>query len=118
MEISGTGQKLNDMSQNAYLMERVKPIKNNNLNYGKENAEGSSAIQEKSIIESIEKANIKLGNGGNQLEFSIHDQTKQIMVKVVDVSTKEVIREIPSEKILDMIASMCEMAGLFVDEKR
>jgi flagellar protein FlaG len=36
----------------------------------------------------------------------------------VDSNTKEVIREIPSEKILDMFASMLELAGLLVDERR
>jgi len=32
------------------------------------------------------------------------------MVKVIDSETKEVIREIPPEKILDMVAAMLEMA--------
>lgn len=40
------------------------------------------------------------------------------MLKVVDRNSKEVIREIPSEKMLDYFAARCEQAGLFVDEKR
>ena len=40
------------------------------------------------------------------------------MVKVVDTETKEVVREIPSEKILDILANILEMAGLLVDERR
>jgi flagellar protein FlaG len=40
------------------------------------------------------------------------------MVKVVDTETQEVIREIPSEKILDMVANILEMAGILVDERR
>ena len=32
--------------------------------------------------------------------------------------TKEVIKEFPPEKTLDMIAKVWEMAGLMVDEKR
>lgn len=75
------------------------------------------AIQEKTVINAIEKANKKLEGIQSELEFSIHEKTKQIMVKVLDKSTKEIIREIPSEKILDMVAAMCEGAGLFVDEK-
>ena len=39
------------------------------------------------------------------------------MVKVVDPNTDKVIREIPPEKILDMVAKMWEVVGLFVDEK-
>lgn len=75
-------------------------------------------IQEEVVIKAIEAANQKVNGGPREFEFSIHEKTKQIMVKVIDTSTKEVIREIPPEKILDMVASMCEAAGLFVDEKR
>lgn len=75
-------------------------------------------IQESAVIKAIETANQKVNGGPREFEFSIHEKTKQIMVKVIDSSTKEVIREIPPEKILDMVAYMCEAAGLFIDEKR
>lgn len=40
------------------------------------------------------------------------------MVKVINTDTDEVIRQIPNEKILDMVAKMCEMSGIMVDERR
>lgn len=73
---------------------------------------------EKALIEAIELANKKINGGNREFEFSIHEKTKQIMVKVIDTDTKELIKEIPPEKILDMVANMCEAAGIFVDEKR
>lgn len=72
---------------------------------------------EKQLINAIEKAN-QLQRGTTECQFSIHQETKQVMIKLVDSTTKEVIKEIPSEKILDMFATMCEAAGLFVDTKR
>lgn len=75
-------------------------------------------IQEKTIINAIEHANKKLEGSDKQFQFSVHEKTKQIMIKVIDKGTQNVIREIPSEKILDMIAAMCDAAGIFVDEKR
>jgi len=36
----------------------------------------------------------------------------------VDKKSKEVIKEYPPEKTLDMIAKVWELAGLLVDEKR
>ncbi|MBF8982958.1 flagellar protein FlaG [Lutibacter sp. B2] len=72
---------------------------------------------EKQLIKSIEKENKDLKITNIDLKFSIHEKTKQIMVKVIDDTTKEVIREIPSKKILDMVADMMEKAGLFVDKK-
>ena len=78
--------------------------------------EGASGI-EKQFINAIEKAN-QLQRGTTECQFSIHQDTKQVMIKLVDTTTKEVIKEIPSEKILDMFATMCEATGLFVDTKR
>lgn len=75
-------------------------------------------ISEKIIIDTIEKVNKKLEGANREFEFSIHEKTKEIIVKVVDKDTKEIIREIPSEKMVDMVVAMCENAGLFVDEKR
>ena len=56
--------------------------------------------------------------GHANAEFSYHEATKRISVKIVDKDTNEVIREIPPEKTLDMISKMWELAGLVVDEKR
>lgn len=72
----------------------------------------------KDVIKAIEEANKKLKGNDKQFEFAVHEQTKQIMVKVIDTKTHEILKEFPSEKILDMVANMCEAAGLFVDEKR
>jgi flagellar protein FlaG len=90
----------------------------NNISNAKENVfEKDKVINEEKIIEAIEKANESLVFQKTKLKFSIHDGTKEIMVKVIDENTDEVVREIPREKILDMLAKMWELAGLFIDEK-
>lgn len=53
-----------------------------------------------------------------QLSFKYHDETNRISITVTDSDTDEVIREIPPEKALDMLAKAWEMAGLLVDERR
>ena len=55
---------------------------------------------------------------GTQLSFKYHDETNRISITVTNSDTDEVIREIPPEKALDMLAKAWEMAGLLVDEKR
>jgi len=75
-------------------------------------------MDEKQWIEVIEKANKAIEGATCSFEYSIHDQTKQIMVKVINRETKAVIREFPPEKILDMVAKMWEVAGIIVDERR
>ena len=72
---------------------------------------------EDELIDVIESANEQFMIYDRRFEFSIHEKTKQIMVKVIDVTTDELIREIPPEKILDMVAAIWEAAGLIVDER-
>ena len=49
--------------------------------------------------------------------FGVHEKTNRIMIKILDKDTKEILKEFPPEKTLDMIASIWEMAGILVDEK-
>ncbi len=51
------------------------------------------------------------------LKFVLHEELERYYVKLIDVETEEVIREIPPEKILDMYASILKFVGLLVDEK-
>lgn len=52
-----------------------------------------------------------------RFEFSIHDDTKRVMVKIYDRASDELITEIPPEKMLDLLAGIWKQAGLIVDEK-
>ena len=76
-----------------------------------------STVSEAQIIEAIEHANKAFRIVSTRFEFSIHEGTKEIMVKVIDEQTNEVIREIPPEKILDIVAKLWELVGIIVDEK-
>jgi flagellar protein FlaG len=75
-------------------------------------------LGEEELIKAIERANKALQGRTTSFEFSIHEATKEIMVKVMDKNTGEVIRELPPEKVLDMVAKLWEMAGIIVDERR
>ena len=53
------------------------------------------------------------------LKFKIHDETQSVMVQVLNSETNEVIREFPSEQILDMVSMFQkQLSGLFVDKIR
>jgi flagellar protein FlaG len=77
-----------------------------------------ATLDEKKLIEAIQKTNQTIKGATCNFEYSIHEKTKQIMVKVIDIETKDVIKEFPPEKILDMVAKMWEVAGIMVDERR
>ena len=68
------------------------------------------------IRKAVEKLNKNLGN--SEAVFGIHEDTNRVTIKIVDKTTKEVIRELPPEKTLDMIAKVWDLAGILIDEKR
>ena len=51
------------------------------------------------------------------LKFEFHEKLNEYFVQIVDSVTKEVVKEIPPRKFLDMYASMMEQMGLFVDKR-
>lgn len=68
------------------------------------------------IRQAVEKLNKSMSN--SEAVFGIHDATNRVTIKIIDRDTKKVIKELPPEKTLDMIAKVWEMAGILVDEKR
>lgn len=60
----------------------------------------------------------KLINRNTVAEFGYNEPTNRITIKIKDKETDEVIKEIPSEKALEMLAKVWELAGILVDEKR
>ena len=68
------------------------------------------------VKKAVEEMNKKMSNSVAQ--FGIHEETNHLTIKIVDKETRKVIKELPPEKTLDMIAKVWEMAGLLVDEKR
>lgn len=72
--------------------------------------------QSDKIKKAVEQLNKNLGH--SSAIFGIHEATNRVTIKIVDKDTKEVIKELPPEKTLDMIAKVWELAGILVDEKR
>ena len=77
--------------------------------------EEKKAAENEKIKKAIEKMNVQLPN--SELKFGIHEKTDRVTIKLVDKETKEVVKEFPPEKTLDMIAKFMEIAGVLVDEK-
>ena len=70
------------------------------------------------IKDAVDKVNQKIVPSKTRCEFSYHEDTKRVSIKVIDQNTEEVIREIPPEETLDMLSKMWELAGILIDERR
>lgn len=69
------------------------------------------------LEQAVEQSNRLLFKDDNRFEFKIHEGTGRMMVKLINKESNEVIKEIPSEKILDLIANIWDLVGILVDER-
>lgn len=78
----------------------------------------NTEVSPEKIKKAVDEVNKKIKPTHTTCQFSYHEETNRISIKVIDEESKKVIREIPPEKTLDMIAKSLELAGFLVDEKR
>ena len=107
----------NDNTQKADPRPMPRPIPRQHKQGQEQKYVEDKRFSEEDVIGIIEKANKDFIAYDRKFEFSIHEATKQIMVKIIDVTTDEVIRELPPEKVLDMVAAIWEVVGIIVDRK-
>lgn len=53
----------------------------------------------------------------NSVEFSLDKESDKMVVKVMDIATKEVIRQIPSEEMLAIAQALDKIQGLLIKQK-
>ena len=77
-------------------------------------------IKSKIISGSVTKTDDE-SSSNIEINIKIHEDIDPdcvVRAYFADKDTKEVIKEFPPEKTLDMIAKVWEVAGILVDEKR
>ncbi|MGG4450419.1 flagellar protein FlaG [Brevibacillus porteri] len=118
MDINSKGVAVNGVSGYS-----DKVLKVNGSNQGKEDIDGQQqpsgkTLNSKELVREVDNLNKFMQSSTTHIKFTLHEKLNEYYVQVVNDQTKEVIREIPSKKVMDMVAKMHEMIGLLVDEKR
>lgn len=94
----------NSMVKKASTEEEVRSDSNKNekQNFTKED-----------LDKAVNKLNKFLEDEKTHAEYEKHKDLGTLMVKIVNDDTEKVVVELPPEKVLDMIASLCKQVGLF-----
>ncbi|TYS15179.1 flagellar protein FlaG [Rossellomorea vietnamensis] len=74
-------------------------------------------VTKEKVEEVVNGVNDFLEASNTSVQFQFHEKLKEYYVTIVDNNSKEVVREIPAKKMLDMYAAMTEYIGLMVDKK-
>lgn len=111
----------NALNNNEMINQQVRlPVaenekSSNEMEHGRERYKN---VNEDDIKKAVDKLNKFLQGEATHVEYERHDKLKnEFVIRIVDNNTREVIKEIPPKKILDMVAEMCKLAGIIVDEK-
>jgi flagellar protein FlaG len=92
--------------------------KDGGQNQGQGNALKDKQAYDQQVKDAVSQVNSKLKMHRTRCEFSYHEETKRVSIKVMDKETNEIIREIPPEQTLEMVQKAWELAGFLIDEKR
>jgi flagellar protein FlaG len=74
-------------------------------------------VSEKDTKKVVEKLNKLLEGEKTHAEYSFNKDFGDTVIKIVDNETKEVVNEFPSEKVINMVKKLCELAGVIIDRQ-
>lgn len=74
-------------------------------------------IQGEDLEKVVKSLNDFLQPVNTHLKFELHEDLNEYYVTVVDNQTNEVLKEIPSKKLLDIYAKMADYMGILFDKK-
>lgn len=81
------------------------------------NAETVKVVSKEEITKQVDGLNKILQAKQSYVKFVLHDELNEYYVQIVDNRTEQVIKEVPSKKMMDTVAKMYELIGILVDHK-
>ncbi|WP_286239999.1 flagellar protein FlaG [Neptuniibacter halophilus] len=82
-----------------------------------EQAKESQEMSVEKLEAAIDRLNEMMKSGQRSLNFSVDKTSDEVVVQVRDLSTDEVIRQIPNEEALRFAESLDRMMGLIFNEE-
>jgi len=74
-------------------------------------------IPREEVEKATDKLNRLMGIIDKRYEYSVHESSHRLSVRIIDQQSGEVIDEIPSKRALEILDAFTQMAGLFFDKK-
>ena len=71
-------------------------------------AKTTKSLSSEEVLEAVQNLNDFVQKTRRELNFSVDEQTGRTVVKVIDHETKDVIRQIPAEEVLDVARRVAE----------
>lgn len=73
-------------------------------------------VRNQQAVKGIEMLNRTMETYNTEIKHIMHEKSGEYIVKVINKNDNTVIREIPSEKVLDIVAHFKKMLGFVLDK--
>lgn len=117
MRIDGTSISMPNKTQQSTEGQASRPVQTGVIVH----QQNQPTVDEKDTKEKLEQAIDSLNEfftiKNSELKFVFHDGLDTYYAQLVNSETDEVIREIPSKKVLDVFYEMQKLVGMIVDKK-
>ncbi|MBP0048545.1 flagellar protein FlaG [Marinobacterium sp. AK62] len=97
-------------------MEPVSTVNNSTSALQQTNTAEQTELSMDKLQDAVEKMNELMQSGRRSLNFSVDDSTEKVVIKVMDLETDEVVRQIPTEETLKFAEYLEGMVGIIFDE--
>jgi flagellar protein FlaG len=78
-------------------------------------AEGAEPSRDE-LKDAVDKLNLSMTAASQDLEFSVDEDSKQTVVKLVDRTTHEVLRQMPTKEALEIAKALDKAMGKLIDQ--
>ena len=104
-------------SQAAQLTTAQQAVKPAQQTADSQDATKKEAENQEQVKPTIEALNNFLEFMSADIRFQIHEKTQRVFVQLISEKDHRVLRQYPPKEFLDMVASIREFVGIFLDKK-
>jgi flagellar protein FlaG len=115
MNVDNINLSLNDINQNVQPINQDKRPENNNsqaYRYGNQTIKDTEEL--KKILQELQN---KISYLNKSLKIEFDKEIKEPIIKIIDITSNEVIRQIPPDYMINIIKNINRMFGALVNEK-
>ncbi|KTF12806.1 flagellar protein FlaG [Pseudoalteromonas sp. H103] len=91
-----------------------------NNQYAQQGLEGNSSQNQQLEREQLEKVAQQLqdfmGEMNRSLQFQVDEDSGRDVIKILDKTSGDVIKQYPSEEVLSLVSKLSESAGILIDQ--
>lgn len=83
----------------------------------REEGEAKGQARRADVQKAVEEIQARMAQMGTNLQFDVDELTEDLVVKVTDKNSGDLIRQIPSEDVLRLRKKLEEFTGILFDER-